>query len=269
MTTLTYHPVHHSGYHRRVRAAVVTSIAAICLVVPATASSRPLTMRAAERSIDLAFYAELAGDVAGGKSELAARVKAAKASDETAPRKRIEAWLESLERRTKAFSEHGRTARGYAAAFRTLEEFGAERQQLFWDHAAKDLQGLEVVPVRIVVDRIKGSKLDPTATLAQLVARRGVPVVEDGSILVRFELDATEHAKVGYRHRVVCKSSFVVRDANRDTMVGAYARRRTEERRSLADARRFAIRRALEDASRSVAFHGRLAALERRATPLR
>lgn len=241
------------------------------LFLTSSAEARPLTMRAADRAIDLAFHAEIAGDVAGGRAELERLVASATEPEDTAARQRITSWIERSKLRQAAFAEHGKTAPGYAAAFETLDGFGAERAELLWSRAVRDVAGLKGarLALTLVTDRLAGLKTekDLAARLAKLVERHGVHVEEDQPIVARLDFDATETKKVGRRTRVVCKSSFVIRDKRLGTsLVGSSSQRRTETRRKVADARRFAVRRALDDAAEDLVFYVRLAALQRKAT---
>lgn len=244
---------------------------ALTLFVASSAEARPLTMRAAERAIDLAFHAEIAGDVAGGRAELERILAEAADPSDLAPRQRITAWLERSDARRAAFAKHGKTADGYAAAFRTLDGFGAERAELLWSRAVRDVPGLkdEQLAVTVVTDRLAGMKQETGVAerLAKRVEAHGVIVRANQPIIARLDFDATETKKVGRRMRVVCKSSFVLRDKRKEaSLVGSSSKRRTETRRKVDDARRFAVRRALDDAAEGLVFYVRLAALERRAS---
>ncbi len=246
-------------------------VAVAALMFVSSAEARPLTMRAAERAIDLAFHAEIAGDLAGGRAALERILAEANEPEDIAARQRITQWLQRSDVRKAAFAKHGKTAEGYAAAFRTLDGFGAERAELLWSRAVRDVPGLsdEQLAVTVVTDRLAG--LEKESGVAERLAKRieahGVRVRADEPVVARLDFDATEKKKVGRRMRVVCKSSFVLRDKRKEaSLVGSSSKRRTETRRKVEDARAFAVRRALDDAAEGLVFYVRLAALERRAT---
>lgn len=250
----------------RVRALPITLLA-LGLLASSVADARPLTMRAAERAIDLAFFAELAGDADGGRQALVERLRDANDPEDLAARQRIESWLGTIETRQSAYAEHGKTALGYARAFATLEGFGLARADLLWSRAVRDVPGLKAkrLSLSLEIDRLAGLKTEKNLEerLTALIQRHDVFVKAGEPVRARLDFDATETKKVGRRTRVVCKSSFVIRDKRRvRPMIGAYSKRRTETRRKVPDARRMAVRRSLDDTAHGLVFFVRLAALE-------
>ena len=277
----------------------VSTVAVITLALASSALAAPrtLTLRGAERAIDRAFHAELAGDFEGAHAALIALMEAAERPEEAAPRARLEDWLKGLELRKAAFARHGRAVRAYAEAFDTLRPFGLERADLLWAQAQRDVAALSGIVARdFVVDlrteelKGAGSKALIEARLADSLTRRGIRLGGDPATPARFEarisVDASEAVEVTGGARVTAEASLILRAAGGDPrkleaqreesrvgpaspgpgpadrqVVGAVAKRRSEVRRDEAAARAAAVRRVLDDTARALVFRLRAEAL--------
>src|SRR5262245_15089555 len=93
--------------------AATLSCAAIAVHAEAAEPRRTLSLKNAERAIDLAWQAELAGDYPGARAALEDLVKTSTMSMEAPARALIDQWLAGLTKRKAAFDKSGRTARGY------------------------------------------------------------------------------------------------------------------------------------------------------------
>ncbi|MCK6550103.1 hypothetical protein L6R52_29985 [Myxococcota bacterium] len=253
---------------RRARTIVATLVLWVTAVSTADAGPRRLlTMRGAERAIDLAWQAELADDAAGARAALEGLTATSTRSEEAAARAQLTTWLDGLRAREAAFTAHGRTARGYHEAFATLKDWGARADPL-WARATRDLApGALVLPalhldvggVRGAVDRRAVTKL-----LTAELTERGLalaPAAERFSLVV--DVDASDAEVSAREARVTATVALVVRDAaaKAGAVTGSVSKRRSEERRTESEAARMAVRRASEDAVDGVLFLLRARAL--------
>ncbi|MBK6683897.1 MAG: hypothetical protein IPG45_05440 [Deltaproteobacteria bacterium] len=239
------------------------------LAFTAQAEARPLTMRMAERAIDRGFYAELAGDYAGARDALRGLSDTSTLAEDAPGRARIATWLRGLDEREAAFSQLGKTAQGYARAYATLREFGPSREDLLWGRALRDVQGLKAAQtdhgVVLRPDLLKGVEPGDVGIdrLRQYLSQRGVKVGEGGRFEVRINLDASQVGEVAGGRRVIGETSFVLRDLqHKNEVVGSLSKSRAEVRRQTDAARRFVIRRVMDDAGHALVFCFRAQLLE-------
>jgi hypothetical protein len=231
----------------------------------ASAAPRKLTLREADRAIELAIQAEIAGDFAGPRQELEARVRGATRPEELAGRARLEAWLAGMATREAALASHGKSARGYLEALSSLEGFGLDRTDLWWMRAQRDVPGLaaryaETARVRLQLDDVTPAALE--GSIAQhfvpALARHEVRRLTDeaGAFTVRLVLDAGEATEVVGGVRVRAEASLIVLrpGASEPEVVATITKRRSETRRAEAQARAFAARRALDEAAWSLVY---------------
>jgi hypothetical protein len=294
---------------------------------------RILTLRAAERAIDLAWQAELAEDYAGARSALQALVRSSTTAEETAARERIEEWLSTIDERESAKRAHGESARFYAESFSTLKAFGQKRSEELFRRAKKAFPQLstttsvmlrperlldvadKTAPERLVRRTLEkhgftvsteqakraastasegaGGGLVPPLTAEQakraasnasegaaggLVppltaeqAKRAASTASEGAagglvppvtVQFRFEaridVDATQSEPLERGARATVQTSVIVREKQADgkfKVSGNVQKRRVEIRRTAAEAKSFAMRRALDDASLGLIFH--------------
>lgn len=245
--------------------AVTAPIASTPITGASLASAAParrvLSLRAAERAIDLAWQAELAGDYGGGRDALELLSRTATSSMETPARARLEEWLAGANTREVAFREHGRTPRGFLAALSTLERFGAAREDALWSRAINELPELAALAasactIAPAVEELRG-KVERSAverTFAAAIERGGCRVARDARFLARIDVDATEAELSSRSAKVTAVVSIVLEsgEAAEKSKTGTSSKRRTERRRGESEARAFAVRRALDDAGESV-----------------
>lgn len=237
------------------------------------AAAKPLTIRGAERAIDLGLQAELAGDYRGAETALEKLVETATRSEEIAPRQRVESFLRSMQARKAAFERHGRTALGYGEAFSTMRPFGIARAEQLWRKALADVPALaeESAAVVLRLERVKGADAGAAQKrLRRVVTRHGLVVAgaDEARFVVRVNIDATEVSHNRWGVRVTAEASAVVKDRRRDDdPAGTIAKRRAERRRREADARHLAVYRVLGDVGRRVVFAVRARILEDAARP--
>lgn len=248
---------------------VAVGVTVLALVGARPAEARPLTLRMAERAIDRGFYAELAGDYAGARAALVDLSSTSTLAEDAPGRARIATWLRGLDEREAAFTELGKTARGYARAYATLREFGPSREDLLWSRALRDVAGLEAAQIHdglaLRPDLLKGVAPGDLGIerLRQYLTQRGVKVAEDARFEVRINLDASQSGEVSGGQRVIGETSFVLRDSRRkNEVVGSLSKSRAEVRRQADAARRFAIRRVMDDAGHALVFCFRAQLLE-------
>src|SRR5688572_10437727 len=199
---------------------VVRSLLVICAVslVTSAADAKPLTMRSAERAIDRGLEAELAGDAAGAEKSLLEVIALATATEETAPRERIQAFVRSLSARRDAFAQHGKTARAYARAYDTMLPFGLERAERLWVKAVADVPALGSAPmpkVAVRLDLLKGAEEKAVMVeLERAMKRYGFELADPKSarFVVRVNLDATGVKRDPRGVRVFAEASAVVSD---------------------------------------------------------
>jgi hypothetical protein len=251
----------------------VLAALAVLLVTPA-ANAKPLTMRSAERAIDLGLEAELAGDAAGAERSLLEVIGLATRAEETAPRERIASFVRSLSLRREAFAQHGKTARAYAAAYDSMLPFGLERAERLWAKAVADVPALGAAPVPKValrLDLVKGA--EERAVVEQLeraMKRYGISLADpkDARFVVRVNLDATGVKRDPRGVRVFAEASAVVSDRTQPKRAaGSMSKQRSERRTQETAARRFALYRVLDDVGRRVVFAVRSRMLEDAAPP--
>lgn len=243
---------------------------------PAAVQARPLSMRRAERAIDLGFQAELAGDGRGARAALEKLVATSTLAEDEAGRQRVRAWLAGLSIRQAAFSKHGRSARAYSDAYETLRGFGITRADTMWKKALVDVPGLAErdaqAAVEVRVDLARGVK-DPAIVAKHLEARLvrlGVKVAPEKSAQyhLRVNVDASDVKQGKRRAQVTAEGSFVLRDPDaKQGAAGAMARTRREERRRVEVARNVAVRRLVDDLGEGAAFQVRAHLLRASAAP--
>ena len=244
---------------------VAWAAAVLVLGLPQGVGAAPvLTLRGAERVIDRAFAAELAGDPAGARAELRARIEQATLPEEEPGRVRLTAWLRDLDARGAAYQRLGRTPQGYWRAFRTLRGHGPDRAELMWRRALRDLPELEgeyekLARVHLRIERVAGldGGLAPWSQhLAGRLGRSGVRAEADDApsrYEVRVFLDAADAAELMGRSRVTVESSYVLRTVQRgaleqdERVVGTFTKRRAVTRPTEQAARRFGVRRVMDD----------------------
>lgn len=220
--------------------------------------TRPLTLRRAERAIDRAFVAELAGDFAGGRRALSALLHAASRSEEAPGRARLTAWMVSMRARQEAWALSGPSVAGYARAFSTLREFGPERAQLFWDRAVRDLPRVRSVmrippAVHVLFERSRGVEPGPALEgIRRRLTGAGFAVADEERRPVHYALrvnvDARQVERRPARVRVTVEGSFLLhRHDGHDGVVASYAHQRSVTRRTEEAARVFAMRRTADD----------------------
>lgn len=232
--------------------------AAGMLTTPAAEADRLLTLRGAERAIDLAFTAELAGDYDGARKALRAKIDAATRPEEEPGRARLRQWLIGQVRRQRAFDEHGKTAAGYWRAFQTLQGNGRARAELLWKRALRDVPDLrgdfeEIARVDVRFERVVGvdALRDWETHLKGLMGRHGLRAPEKKARAryeARISLDAGQASELMNRWRVTVESDYLLRDRHDEgRLVGSFTKRRQVVRNSEAHARHFGVRRVLDD----------------------
>lgn len=251
------------GFAWRSAVPLVLTVGVLGAVLPAASAQaeavRPLTLRGADRVIDRAFMTELAGDYAGARTALKARLSKATRPEEEPACARLRAWLRGMDKRQRAFSREGRTATGYWRAFQTLRDFGPARSGLFWQRAGRDLPKLEgnfesLAKIDLRFERVVGLDKDRAAWtrhLAGLLGKHGVEAFEgkpDARYEARIYLDAAEASAMMGRSRVTVEASDLLRNRDEeDRLVGSFSKRRSVTRPDEEAARRFAVRRVLDD----------------------
>lgn len=240
----------------------------VTLLVPATAfgaaGKRTLTLRSAERAIDLAFQAELAGDYKGAREALVALVKTSSAADDTAGRERLDEWLTSVDERESAARVHGASARYYAAAYASLKTFGPKRADELFRRAKLAFPELKTTAsVSLRVERLQAvtDKKAPERLLRQALEKQGFTVVEDKARFEsRIDVDASQSEALERGARATVHASLIIREIQQDGKYkasGNVQKRRVEIRNTAAEAKSFAMRRALDDAAFGLIFHMR------------
>jgi hypothetical protein len=249
----------------------------ITSLIPASTFAQPtrrtLTMRAADRAIDLAWQAELAADYTGARSALVELVKTSTTVEEIAAKERVEEWLRTLDEREKLYREHGKTARYYSPAFSSLKNFGPKRADDLWRAAVKQLPPLQRVvtetkavalrPERLIgaVDRATTEKL-----VSQALSKYGLAVSGNSARFeVRIDVDASQSEPLERGARATAQASLVIRERGADgkyRVSGNVQKHKVEVRRTADEAKSFAMRRALDEASAALVFHLRSRMLE-------
>lgn len=249
--------------------------------LPVEADGRPLTLRRADRAIDLALQAELAGDSPGARRALLDLVATSTTPASTAGRARVRRWLDGLEARAQAWARPADKARLYSTLIASLAPFGLSRVALVWDAALVEVPGLRTIRdrqarVAVLPDRVIGLDREMDEALRKLLARTfgrhglritfpdvapvlprrhkkrkeptplGTYWFKDGDVEAPFELrleiDATGRRVNGPRVEVEARASYILKGPGPSgPQIGRFARRRRETRRSEVDARRFAI----------------------------
>ncbi len=248
--------------------------------LPVEGAARPLTLRRADRAIDLALQAELAGDVPGARAALLALVSSSTTSASTAGRARLRRWLRGLDARARIWSNEDDKARLYADIIESLAPFGLSRVELVWDAALVEVPELRDIrdrQARIAIhpDRVIGLDAemneDLLRQLARTFGRHGlriefpdvVPSVpqrpgprvrpahlgtywyrtpSDAPFELRLEVDATGRRSSGPRVEVEARASYILKSPGpKGSSIGRFSRRRRETRRDEAAARRFAL----------------------------
>ncbi len=245
----------------------------ICALWTAPAPARPLTLKSANRAIDLALQAELAGDYAGAANALEGLISRANTSREISAKARLEAWMRGMKLRKAAFDKHGRSARGYSEAFSTLRGFGLPRSEQLWRRALKDISMLDarfgsVAQISVHPDLIVGIKdaRPMVVTLQQRLVERGAKVVPRAPLKVRLNVDAHKVEASPTGQKVTAEASVSLRTAQGETL-RSIGRKRSETRRTEAAARRFAARMVVDELARALVFQLRALTLQRVANP--
>lgn len=258
----------------------VTGIAwaAMLLVFSASAGAKPLTLRSADRIIDRAFAAELAGDYAGARAAVRERMQAAELGEEEPARARLKRWLIGQAERKQAFARYGKTAQGYAVAFSTLHHGPAGRADILWQRALRDIPVLErefaaLAQVDLRFERVVGlpRQSDMQQRLRASLGQRGIKCLTSAPKArygVRINVDATDGVELMYRWKVTTEVSYLLRDRHAEQrVVGSFSRRRSVTRETQAAARGFSIRRAVDDLGRQLVFQIRQDVLRDLAQP--
>lgn len=223
-----------------------------------------LTLRSADRIIDRAFMTELAGDFEGARAALRERIKQASLPEEEPGRLKLVGWMRGLNARAEAYARLGRTVQGYAQAFETLRGQGSERSELLWQRAVRDVPELQgefekLARVHLRMERVVGlarSDSGWSAHLAQRLHQYGVeaaPSDAPSRYEVRVYLDAADAAELMGRTRVTVESSYVLRTVQAhaleqdERVVGTFSKRRAVTRPTEDAARRFGVRRVMDD----------------------
>lgn len=219
--------------------------------LPVEATARPLTLRRADRAIDLALQAELAGDHASARQALLELVRSSTTSASAAARARIRQWLRAMESRQASADGLG-TAERYSAVIQSLAPFGLARVKPVWSAALADLPELRAIrdrqariavhPDQIIgVDREMNDALHkqlartfgrhglriefpdvapelPTRRSLQGKAKRPPPplgtyrfVDDDSPFELRLEVDATGRRTSGPRVEVEARASYILK----------------------------------------------------------
>ncbi len=250
-------------------------------LAPQVAEARPLTLRRADRAIDLALQAELAGDIPGARRALTALVRSSTTPISTAGRARVRRWLHGLDRRESVWKGETDKARLYSAVMESLAPFGLARVEMVWDAALVEVPRLKAIRERqarvaVLPDRIVGLDHEMSEALrkqlTRTLGRNGLrvewpdvmPVLprrhqksrtpqpigtywfkegETAPFEVRLEVDATGRRVSGPRVEVEARATYILKAPGPDGIqLGRFARRRRETRRSELAARRFAVR---------------------------
>lgn len=245
----------------------------ICALGSTPVLARPLTLKSADRAIDLALQAEMAGDYAGASKALEGLITSAKTSREISAKARLQAWMRGMKLRKAAFEKHGRSARGYSEAFSTLRGFGLPRSEQLWRRALKDISALDarfssLAQVSVHPNLVVGVK-DPrpmVGTLKQRLVERGAKVVPKAPLTVRLNVDAHKVEESASGRKVTAEGSVSLRTPQGETL-RSIGRKRTETRRTEAAARRFAVRMVVDELARGLVFQLRALTLQRVANP--
>ena len=287
-------PARLGSYHTGCMHRVVVGLALIVTGLPVEAQARPLTLRRAERAIDLALQAELAGDLRGARKALLDLVKSSTTAESTAGRARVRRWLRGLDHRVRVWTGQSDKARMYSALIESLAPFGLSRVELVWDAALNEVPQLRTIrdqQARIAVhpDRIVGLDEEMNKALQKQLAatfgRHGLriefPDVEprlprprrkqeqvpsigtywyrggpEAPFELRLEVDATGRRASGPRVEVEARASYILKGVGPEgSQIGRFARRRRETRRTEEAARRFALHQVSIEIAESVVVH--------------
>ncbi len=245
----------------------VTGIAfgVLMLASPLGADARTLTLKGADRIIDLAYTAELGGDYRGARAAVRTRLQEATLSEEAPARARLRNWLIGQARRNQAFEEYGKTATGYWIAYQTLQDSGFGRADLMWRRAVRDVPELAadfttLAVVDVKFERVVGLEGSLGAWdqhLRKSLARAGIRLNSRSRARyqVRINLDAADSIASIQRWRVTAEGSYVLLNRqDENQVIGSFSRRRAVVRRVEARARNFAIRRVLDDMAWGLVF---------------
>jgi hypothetical protein len=230
---------------------------------------RRLTLHSAERAIDLAWQAELAGDAKGAQVELSNLVATSTLAEESAATERLKAWLVTIDRREAAFAASGKSARAYHDAYLTLKDFGLKRSNLLFDHAMNDLPMLRAIMTSSSSVRLGVGTLPPGVdpafvqkTLTSVLTKNTLNVVTGRSRYeARVDVEAGDVEKLARGARVTGSVAIVLRDlsrAGREKGIASIAKHRSEARDTEAKARQMAVRRALDDSGEALVFQIRV-----------
>jgi hypothetical protein len=263
----------------------LAGLAAMVMMAAPSADAVPvLTLRAADRVIDRAFATELAGDFEGARDAVRARLQQAKLPEEEPGRQRLIGWLRGLDDRAAAYKRFGRTAQGYWRAFQTLRPHGPSRSDLLWGRALRDVPELQeefdkLARVHVRIERVVGvAERDLAAWAQHLTGRLGgygvrAKEAEPARYEVRVYLDAADAAELMGRSRVTVESSYVLRTVQAgeleqdERVVGTFNKRRSVTRPTEDGARRFGVRRVMDDLGWSLVYQLREDVLRDLAAP--
>ena len=285
-------------------AALVLALVTTALSVEAHA--RPLTLRRAERAIDLALQAELAGDLLGARHALVELVKSSTTVASTAGRARVNAWLSGLDARAAIWNSQNDKAQLYAQVIKSLAPFGLARVEKVWAAALLEVPALRDIrdrEARVAVhpDRLIG--LDRTMNtalkkqLAKTFGRHGLKIafpdvepvlprpqqklkgqppagtywfkgIAQAPYELRLEVDATGRRASGPRVEVEARASYILKAPGPEGVsIGRFARRRRETRRTEDAARRFALHQVGVEIAESVVVQVWVECLRQAAVP--
>ncbi len=241
-------------------------LGSVPVLVAGSTHARPLTSRQADRVLARAWQAELNGNYRLARASVEALAARAKTRNELAGRERLTDWLDQLAVRRSMFQVHGKTAPAYHRAYETLERATVPTREELWVRALDHVEDLgpmmhESAKVVLRIDQLKPLELPlgRIAALGRRLARRGIEVVDgrrrDARFEIRVRADSTKSSERGRDVEVVAEVTAVLRDLwHGKNVVGSVAKTRREQRRSENKARRFALRRALDDVADGVVY---------------
>lgn len=224
-----------------------------------------LDRQAADRMIELALEAELAGDFDGAKDALDSRLSKTFSREEELGRQRLQAWLSSARFRRAGFgAKAGRLAA--LEAWQSLEPFSPTVHDRVWFEFSRRQPHLQsaLTPVALKVDRTLGFDEVVTQSLLEKALRqRSVPMDQQGLELA-ISIDASKMTSDGRWKVARTELAFVLTSTSAaHRPLALFARARTERRLGADEARSMAVRRLGLDAAHAVLFTLRSQALSR------
>ena len=271
------------------------------------ADGRPLTLRRADRAIDLALQAELAGDLRGARVALVDLITTSTTPASTAGRARVRRWLRGLDARADAWAQPHDKAQLYSTLIESLAPFGLSRVEMVWDAALAEVPDLKTIrnrqaKVAVLPDRVIGLDSEMNDELRRLLARtfgrhglriefpdvapvfpprhkkRAKPpslgtywfrqTEAEAPFELRLEVDATGRRVTGPRVEVEARASYILKAPGPSGLqIGRFSRRRRETRRSEVDARRFALHQVAVELANAVVVQMWVECLRQAASP--